>query len=229
MRRSRIGIRRKRKKANIIIIILFLFILPIAAVIIGSKITEWWVMPTINTEDILKSPGGTVPDGDDKEGDTSEKADNADRVNGKKSDEDIVNLNPMSVHMIQIASISDKKNIELLIEELGNHNLPYFTYKLDDTYKIYVFASTKREDMENRIDKVREIYEDAYIGQINIPQRQVRYSAEENKGTKEIIEDMNLLLELLEKSSDSLYKPGTGETKLNGYKEVLKNYQKLLE
>lgn len=229
MRRSKIGIRRRRKKANIIIIILFLFILPIVAVVIGSKITEWWVMPTINTDNISKSPEETVSDEDDKkEDDTQGKADDTDKVKEEKTDGDIVNLNPISVHMIQIVSVSDKKNIELLIEELSDHNLPYITYKLDDAYKVYVFASTKRKDMENKIDKVREIYEDAYIGQINIPQRQIQYSAKENKGTKEIIEDMNLLLKLLEQSSDNLYKPDIEETKPDEYKGILENHQKLL-
>ena len=37
-----------------------------------------------------------------------------------------------------------------------------------------------------------------------------------------------MLLELLEQSSDSLYKPDNGEIKLNEYKEVLERHQKLL-
>ena len=56
LKRSKIGIRRKQKKTNIIIALLFLFILPVIAITIGSKITEWWVIPTINTDDMLKSP-----------------------------------------------------------------------------------------------------------------------------------------------------------------------------
>lgn len=229
MRRSGIGIRRRRRRANIIIIILFLFILPVAAIIIGSKITEWWVVPTVNTEEILKSPGEAVSDKDDKkEGDIQEKADDIDKTEEEKTDKDTVNLNPMSVHAIQIASVSDNKNTELLTEELENHNLPHITYKLDDTYKVYVFASTKRADMDNKIGEVREIYEDAYIGHINIPQRQIQYSAEKNKGAKEIIEDLNLLLKLLEQSSDKLHKPGIEETRLGEYKGILKDHQKLL-
>ena len=36
---------------------------------------------------------------------------------------------------------------------------------------------------------------------------------------------MNLLLELLEQSSDSLYKSDNEESKLGKYKEILENHQ----
>lgn len=213
-----------------IIVVLFLFILPAVAVMIGSKITEWWVIPTINTDDILKSPEEVVFGGDDAaEEDTQEEINNADKAVGENSNEETVDLNSMSIYMIQVASISDNKNIESLTEELANHNLPHIVYGLDNTYKIYTFASTNRQDMEGKIDRVRGIYEDAYIHQIHVPQKQIQYSSKENKGTKEVIGDMNLLLELLKQSSDSLNGSENEKEIPGGYKEVLEDYQKLLD
>lgn len=230
LKRSRIGIRKKRKKTNIIIVLLFLFILPVAAVIIGSKITEWWVIPTINTDDILGLPDETVSEGGDRAaGDAPDKINGTDHTTGKKeSVGETVNLNSISIYMIQVASISDDKNTKLLIEELDNCNLPHVIYKSDNAYKVYTFVSTRKGDMEDKIDRVREIYKDAYIGQMHIPQKQIRYLGEENKGTKEFIDDMNSLLGLLKQSSDSLYSTGSEETKLNEYKEILERHQKLL-
>ncbi len=230
MKRSRIGIRKKRKKTNIIIVLLFLFILPVIAVIIGSKITEWWVIPTINTDDILGLPDETVSEeGGKVAGDAQDEINGADHTAGKKgSDGETVNLNSISIYMIQVASISDNKNTESLIEELGSCNLPHVIYKSGDAYKVYTFVSTDRGDIEDKIDRVREIYEDAYMGQMHIPQKQVQYLSEENKGTKEFIEDMNSLLELLKQSSDSLYSSDSEETKLNAYKGILEKHQKLL-
>lgn len=200
------------------------------AVIIGSKITERWVIPTINTDEMLKSPEETVSgEGDEVEGETQENTEDAghgaeeEGLNGE-----MVDLNSISLYMIQVASVSDNKNIESLVEELDNYNLPHVIYKSDGTYKIYTFVSTKREDIENKIDGVREIYEDAYIGQMHTPQKEIKYSSKENKGTKEVIEDMNLLLGLLEQSADSLYESGNEETKLNEYKGILERHQKLL-
>lgn len=231
LKRSKIGIRKKQKKTNIIIAVLFLFLLPVIAITIGSKITEWWVIPTINTDDMLKSPEEIVlKENDELEDDTiQEKNDTDSEVKGEELNQKNANLNSISIYMIQIASISDNKNIELLAEELDNHNLPHITYKLDDMYKIYTFASTRREDVESKIDEVKEIYEDAYIGQMHIPQKQIQYLDEENKGTKEFIEDMNLLLELLEQSSNNIYKSYNEGSKLDKYKEILGNHKKLLE
>ena len=230
LKRSRIGIRKKQKKTNIIIVLLFLFILPVMAVIIGSKITEWWVIPTINTDDILGLQDETISEGGGKAaGDVQDEINGTDHTTGKKeSDGETVNLNSISIYMVQVASISDNKNTELLIEELNNCNLPHVIYKSDNTYKVYTFVSTRKGDMENKIDRVREIYKDAYIGQMHIPQKQVQYLGEENKGTKEFIGDMNSLLELLKQSSDSLYSPDSEEIKLNEYKGILERHQKLL-
>ena len=231
LKRSKIGIRKKQKKTNIIIAVLFLFLLPVIAITIGSKITEWWVIPTINTDDMLKSPEEIVlkENGESEDDTIQEKNDTDSEVKGEELNQKNANLNSISIYMIQIASISDNKNIELLAEELDNHNLPHITYKLDDMYKIYTFASTRREDVESKIDEVKEIYEDAYIGQMHIPQKQIQYLDEENKGTKEFIEDMNLLLELLEQSSDNIYKSYSEESKLSKYEEILGNHKKLLE
>jgi len=230
LRRSRIGIRGRQKKINITIVLLFLFILPIMAIIIGSKITEWWVIPTINTDEMLKSPEETIfRENGETEESTQEKQGDVDQgAEGKGLGEEVINLNPMSIYMIQVASISDNKNIGSLVENLNNHNLPHFTYKSNGAYKVYTFASTKRENIENKVDRVREIYKDAYIGQMHIPQKQVHYLNNENKGTKEIIEDMNSLLELLEQYSDSLYSLDNGEAKLDEYREILGRHQKLL-
>lgn len=231
LKRSKIGIRKKQKKTNIIIAVLFLFLLPVIAITIGSKITEWWVIPTINTDDMLKSPEEIVlkENGESEDDTIQEKNDTDSEVKREELNQKNANLNSISIYMIQIASISDNKNIELLAEELDNHNLPHITYKLDDMYKIYTFASTRREDVESKIDEVKEIYEDAYIGQMHIPQKQIQYLDEENKGTKEFIEDMNLLLELLEQSSNNIYKSYNERSKLDKYKEILGNHKKLLE
>jgi len=230
LKRPRIGIRKKRKKTNIIMVLLFLFILPVMALIIGSKITEWWVIPTINTDDILGLRDETIFEEDGKAaGGAQEEINGAEHTTGGKgTDGETANLNSISIYMIQVASVSDNKNTESLIEELSSCNLPHFVYKSGDTYKIYTFVSTNRGDIEDKIDRVREIYKDAYIGQMHIPQKQVQYLCEENKGTKEFIEDMNSLLELLKQSSDNLYSLDGEETKLNEYKGILEKHQKLL-
>ncbi len=229
MKRSRIGIRKRQKRVNKTIAILFLLILPIVAVAIGSRITKWWIVPTINTEDILKPQTDIVfkEDNEKKENPKIVK-ETTQEVVEKELDREAIKLDSISLYMIQVASISNNKNIELLIEELSNHNLPHTTYKLDDTYKIYTYVSTEREDIEEKMGKVKEIYEDAYMGQIHIPERQVHYIKEENDGSREVIENINLLLELLDKSSNKLCKSINGEIQVDEYKEILENHNKIL-
>jgi len=232
VKKSRIGIRRKQRNINIGIAIFFLLILPITAVIIGSRITEWWVVPTINTDDMLNPPGSITLENLDESKDDITKEDSNDTVEviGKKElNTEISDLNNLSAYMIQIASISENKNIETLIEELDDHDFPHIVYKIDNMYKVYTFGSTKREDSEGMLDKVREVYPDAYMGQMHIPKQQVHYSNEENKGTNEVISDINSLIEILDQSSEVLYKYMNTENNIEEYTQMLKNHQKILE
>lgn len=234
MRKSRIGIRRRQRRINIGVAIFFLVILPITAVAIGSRITEWLVIPTINTDNILKPPSGITLEGsgDVEDGSIEKEVNNIKDVTEVSGKEEIntetTNQKSLSAYMIQIASISDNKNIESLIEQLNSYSFPHIIYKLDNIYKVYTFGSTKREDIEKKLDNVREVYADAYIGQIYIPQKQIHYSSVENNGTKEVIDNMNLLIEILDQSSETLYKFINAEGTLEEYKEVLINHQKLL-
>ncbi|MBU5677690.1 hypothetical protein KQI88_14815 [Alkaliphilus sp. MSJ-5] len=234
MRKSRIGIRRRQRRINIGVAIFFLVILPITAVAIGSRITEWLVIPTINTDNILKPPSGITLEGsgDVEDGSIEKEVNNVKdvtEVSGKEEiNTEITNQNSLSAYMIQIASISDNKNIESLIEQLNSYSFPHIIYKLDNIYKVYTFGSTKREDIEKKLDNVREVYADAYIGQIYIPQKQIHYSSTENNGTKEVIDNMNSLIEILNQSSETLYKFINAEGTLEEYKKILINHQKLL-
>lgn len=235
MKRSRIGIRRRQRKINTGIAIFFLIILPITAVAIGLRITEWWVVPTINTDDMLQPPGNIASEDMEEHEDmprddtTTEEANETIETSGVKELNTITaDLNSLSVYMIQIASITDNKNIESLIEELNSYKFPNIIYKIDNIYKVYTFGSTKREDVEGKLDEVREVYADAYIGETYIPQKQINYSNEENIGTKEVIDSMNSLIGMLNQSSDVLYKLINMEGNIEEYREVLNNHKKIL-
>ena len=131
-------------------------------------------------------------------------------------------------HDIKVYQPEKLKNEKSLIEELKNNNFPHIIYKADNAYKIYTYGSTKRENIEEKLDEVRAVYYDAYIGQVHISKNQISY-LEDDKGTAEVIKDMNSLLGILNESSDTLYKITTAEGDLNQYKEVLVKHQTLLE
>lgn len=232
MKRTRIGIKRRQRKINIGIAIFFLVILPVTAVVIGSRITEWWIIPTINTDYILNSPENiNLEEIQEQESNQTEPVSNLVEETKKVEvdKEETVDLNSMSAYMIQVASVSDNGNIETLVEELNSYNFPSIVYKIDNSYKIYSYGATEREHIESKLDKIREVYPDAYIGQMHIPKKQIVYSKEKNSGASEVIDNMNLVIEILNKSSDTLYKDMNNQENIKAYKEVLNSHQRLLE
>lgn len=221
LRKGKIGIRKRQKKANLILAVLFLLILPVTAIIIGSKITKLWVIPTINTNNMPK-----VLEDIDLEPNEEEIAQGAEIEDKTTEEGNTINLSSISIYAVQVASVADNKNINLLTDQLKQYNLPHITYKIDNVYKIYTYASAKRENIEGKIDQVKEIYNDAYIGEIHIPQQEVYYLKDTNKGTEEIIEDINLLTKLLNRSSDDVYNINGGN--IGEYRQVLEEYKNIL-
>lgn len=231
VRRSRIGIRKRQQRANIVMALLFLLILPITAVAIGSRITKWFVLPTINTKDILEGPENIYIDDEESEINSTAGEEANNLLDGDKKDQlnkNLINLNPLSIYMIQVASVTDDANIHLLTDELSEHRFPYGIYKEGHMYKIYTYTSTRRENIEDKVDRVREIYSDAYIASMHIPQKQVYYLDDENKGTREIVENINLLLGLFEESLDNIYRLDKGGKELDEYKKILLKQEDIL-
>ncbi|ABW19316.1 hypothetical protein [Alkaliphilus oremlandii] len=231
MRRTRFGIRKKRRNMNVGIALFFLVILPLLSIMIGSRITEWVVIPTINTESMLQSPGDITLEnikelGSKKEQDDTEEVEpKSEKENNQFTNK--VDLKPLSFYMIQIASLADNKNIEGLIGELQSHALPHIIYRADNMYKIYSYGATDRKHIEEKLNAVREVYPDAYISHVNIGQRQIQFS-DENKGTENVIQNLNTLVDSLYESSDALYNLSTGGITLEEYDKVLNQHENIL-
>lgn len=232
MKRSRIGIRKRQRRIAIGMALFFLVVLPIVAVIIGHKITEWVVVPTINTADMLKSPmddpleTGRIEEEDKEEEGGLEETGEKEIEAGAKSE--AVNLDPLSLYMIQIASVSEDKNIETLANELHNHRFPYIIYKMDNAFKVFTFGATERAYIEEKLEEVREIYPDAYIGQMHIPKKEVNYLSDESDVTKDLVDCMNLIIDMADQSSKIVYSSIDTEEGLNKYKEILLEHEKIL-
>ncbi len=231
MRRSRVGIRKKKRQINIILIIFFFIILPIAAVTIGSRITEWLVIPTINTENMLQAPGDMDtenPSSPDNNSETEENS-NAENMNKKELNTKSIKLDSLLVYAIQVSSLSNDSNIENFTTELENYEFPHIVYKIDDVYKVYTYGSTKRGNIENKLDIVREVYPDAYIDEMYISEKKVEYSEDLEENVKDVVSNMNLLINIMDQSSDNLYEFINKESSLEKYNETLVEHKKILE
>lgn len=231
MRRSRIGMRKKKRQINIMLIIFFFIILPITAVTIGSRITEWLVIPTINTENMLQAPGNMDIENPSSPDNNSETEVNSNEEEADKKELNIENvkLNSLLVYAIQVASLSNDSNIESFTTELENYNFPHIIYKIDDVYKVYTYGSTKRENIENKLDIVREVYPDAYIDEMYISEKKVEYSEDVEANVKDVISNINSLINIMDQSSDKLYEFINKESSLEKYNQTLVKHKEILE
>lgn len=234
MKRSRVSMGKKQRRAKIFMALLFLIVLPVTAIAIGSRITSWFIVPTINREGLLEGledlqdgkylNGADLQDEDaykdhddyveieENENNSQEEAPRPPKEDrGGEEKGSLLNLRLPSFYAIQVASVASNDNIKLLTGELAAYKIPYVIHRVANGYKVYTYTATRREDLEGRIGRVREIFQDAYIDHISIPGRQIYYSAGEDKVAKEIVDNINLLLGLFDQGLGGLYSLEEGE------------------
>lgn len=235
MRRSRFNTMRSRRNYNYILIILFLIIIPLVAIFLGSRITERIVMPVLYSdlpleEDVLKE---MIDPEDLKTNNETVNTDEAinkenEGTNLESGEQSTSNILPLSVYMIQIASVSDTTNMEKFVEELNEKELSHLIYKIDNSYKVYTLGFTNRQFVETQLPYVREYYPDAYISEIHLPAKKISYDKSKERLSEGIIKDINSLIEIMDKQAKEWYNFINDENELSAYQELLKQQEVLV-
>ncbi|MCC5911605.1 MAG: hypothetical protein JJT76_14315 [Clostridiaceae bacterium] len=238
MRKSRFKVRRQRKNHNYFFVLLFIIIIPLAAIFIGSKITQSVILPvlysdvTLEDEDLDEILNSTIftenEQQQEKTTDMQEENVEENKTLVEKEESGHIKTLPLSVYLIQIASVSDTTNIESLVAELNDNKLSNLIYKMDNSYKVYTLGLTERVLVESRLENVREFYPDAYISEIHLPSKRVGYSQDEEELAEDIVKDFNSLIEIMDKQSREWYNFIEKEGNLSAYKELLEEQKQII-
>ncbi|AKL95075.1 hypothetical protein CACET_c16260 [Clostridium aceticum] len=237
MRKRRLQVRRNRRNHNYLWMLTFLIIIPVIAVLIGSRITERIMIPVLYSDNILEeevlsdiinnNDETEVDEVDGKEDDTTETIEKTENIMQLEGLEDTEIL-PLSIYMIQVASVSSTSNIEGLVEELNEKKLSHLIYRMENSYKIYTLGLTNREYIEEQLPAIREFYPDAYISEIHLPAKNINYSETDENIGENIIKDLNSLIVIIDKQAKEWYNFIKGEGKLSQYRDLLEEQQELM-
>jgi hypothetical protein len=222
MRRNRIKVRKNFKKKNLLILILFLLILPLTAVYIGLRITERWVMPALYSDyiinDELLENSIIQNENNEEQNDLGE--------NGNALLE-VGEIQPITIFMIQVASVSSTESIESLIGELNQNNLSHIVYKTDNIYKVYTLGLTERNIAEEKLVEIRLLYPDAFISEVRIPSKKLSYSKSGDSSVENFIAIFNNLIQVMNQQAEEWNRFYKGEEPLQ-YAELLNKHQEVL-
>lgn len=231
MKRTGIRMKRNRRKFNFVIIIVFYVVLPVMAIYIGLHITQSLVEPALNQEDVINEilqpvdEEGEVSLGDDEDQNIPTTKENT----GKGQQYITLQIRPLSIYAVQIASTSTTENMEDFISKLNLQKLSHLIYRMDNSYKVYTLGATKRDFVEQYLENIRELYPDAYISEIHLPIKKLSVAEEDQEVVEAIVNNFNNLIDVLDKLSNEWYNFLREKGDLTTYKELLLEQQQLLE
>lgn len=224
MRKRRLKVRKARRKYNYFIIILFI-IIPLIAVFIGSRITESIMIPVLYPSISGDEKLLDIINEDFDVEKTNEPHKTEDEFQDKdiSQREEIVNSNfsPLSIYLLQVASVSSTDSAEEFAKELNERKLPHLIYNMDNTYKVYTLGATDRDSIEEELTNIRVYYPDAYINEIHLPPKKLAYPKSQEKVYQNIIKDINALIKIMDKNSKEWYNFVKKEGKIDTYVELL--------
>ncbi|MBM7613562.1 hypothetical protein [Alkaliphilus hydrothermalis] len=246
MKRNRMMLKRKKRRGTMILVALFCMILPIIAIYIGLRITELWVSPALNSdynfvvdegnrgnnsENTHNTNNTNKEKGDEEKPIAEDKAPKESGSQGQEEDSRLIEkeVKPLSIYTIQIASLSDNKRVEGLIQELNERKLSNLIYKEDSSFKVYVVGGTKRSQVEQELQYIRSFYPDAYINEVHPSIQVIEYpEGDDVEVYSKIVEDINKIIELMELQGEEWYNFYEKEGELGTYIELLKKQQEVL-
>ncbi len=225
MKRSRMGIKRSRRRSNLVLVVLFCIVLPAIAIYAGLKLTEKIIIPVINGDEVL--PEGLELSDETPPEDTP--IDEEEAANTEKKLE-TVEIKPLRIYTIQVASLNDTQNADVLISDLNAVGLPNLVYKIDNSYKVYTMGATNRSIMEENIGHIKEYYPDAYISELSLPAKDVQYEADDTEiRISDLAQKLNELIDIMEALSIEWNNLIQKRGEKGQYVELLKKQQSLLE
>ncbi|RKD27994.1 Sporulation related domain-containing protein [Caminicella sporogenes DSM 14501] len=193
MRRNRIKTRRKNKN-KLLTVLFFVFLLPVISISIGYFGTKYFIAPKlIKSTYVEKRPenkgkelvdklvqknnnkkeNSEMNDKVEKNKTAEEKRENA-VENVKEEKKYTFELPAMSIFNVQVGSFSDIKYAQNQIEELRKKGFEGHIIK-SNRYKVIAMSFLKRDDAEKFKERIKNVYNDAFIFSINLPVRSIKY------------------------------------------------------
>ena len=221
MKRSRMGIKRNRRKGTLIFVIIFCIVLPATAIYLGLKFTEKVMLPVLNGDVV-------IPDGIELDDNNIDQE--VDNTSNQTKSIETVEIKPLNIYTIQVASLNDTQNADKFINSLTSEKLANLVYKIDNSYKVYTMGATKRSIIEENIGHIKEYYPDAYISEIYVPAKKIEYDANSSEVTmKDMSQKINNLIDNMDLLSDEWNNLIQKRGEKGKYVELLKKQQSLLQ
>lgn len=109
----------------------------------------------------------------------------------------------IDVYLIQVGSFDDDKKLNEIKLKLQENNIPSSTLEIENINKEQAYISFKEEDIRNKLEITKKIFEDAFVTKLEIPVLSLEYTQDYNY-IKEISNNLNSLLKNYKEESDYL-------------------------
>ena len=140
-----------------------------------------------------------------------EKSDNLTNATKNKSESntksiantEVAIVQGIDVYLIQVGSFDDDKKLNDIKLKLQKNNIPSSTLKIENANKVQAYVSFKEEDVRNKLEVTKKLFEDAFVTKLEIPVLSLEYTQEYDY-IKEISNNLNSLLKNYKEESDYL-------------------------
>jgi len=183
--------RHKVKKDRLFTILAFFVLAPIISVFLGFALVKYMILPRFLPVKEETSLQTLQEDIDNKETEFQQDIQNVDNSEQSTQDQNVQTkqskLEGITLYNIQVGNFSSIENADNIVKELAANGMPGYVVELD-SYKVFAGTYFNREEADEYLSKVKDIYSDAFVNTFTIIERVISYNENELNAANNLIE-----------------------------------------
>lgn len=139
----------------------------------------------------------------------------------KEVSEDVklARVEPWSIYTVQVASVSNDKDLNKVETQLVEKKIPFSVVEIDGAKKVQTHGYFDQESTRSHIDEVKNIFPDAFLSELKVPVLAIEYTSKYSY-VESITKQLNSLIKNFEKESD-FWKSSKENVDIKKYNEIL--------
>lgn len=142
-------------------------------------------------------------------------------VKEKEVSEDVklARVEPWSIYTVQVASVSNDKDLNKVETQLVEKKIPFSVVEIDGAKKVQTHGYFDQESTRSHIDEVKSIFPDAFLSELKIPVLAIEYTSKYSY-VESITKQLNSLIKNFEQES-AFWQSSKENVDIKKYNEIL--------
>ncbi|MCR8746491.1 hypothetical protein [Romboutsia lituseburensis] len=131
----------------------------------------------------------------------------------------LARVEPWSIYTVQVASVSNDKDLNKIETQLVEKKIPFSVVEIDGAKKVQTHGYFDQESTRSHINEVKDIFPDAFLSELKVPVLAIEYTSKYSY-VESITKQLNSLIKNFEQES-AFWQSSKENVDIKKYNDIL--------